>query len=324
MRRISSLAALASAAVLTLAACGSNDGGAKAPSAPAGVTVQAGSATSVHVMWNQATGQDGISGYEVYRGKTKVKDVPAGKNMIDITGLKPSTAYTFTVRARDAEGTLSPHSGEKPVTTPAAVAEDKEAPATPTELAGRSDGARAARLSWHQAAGDQGITSYDIYQGGSKIHSVGADATTARITRLRPGTHYSFTVIARDAADNTSPASRAVEVTTPRGPGDDPDTAPIDFRAATHTADGAYYADLSWLAPKTGTEVPSYQIYLDGKFATTLVWGGDVPRGRATYSVYVSKKAGETYRVKIRAKLPDGNWGRFSAERTVVTGDGKP
>ncbi|MFD7091897.1 fibronectin type III domain-containing protein [Streptomyces sp. NPDC056641] len=324
MRRTLSLAALASAAVLALGACGTGDEAAKAPSAPTGVTAQAGSATSVHVMWKPAAGKDGVSGYEVYRGKTKIKDVPAGQSMIDVTGLKPATAYTFSVRARGAEGTVSPPSGELAVTTPAAVAEDKKAPARPTGVTGKSDGARGARLNWAAAAGDQGVTSYDIYQGGSKIHSVDGEATGARLTQLRPGTRYSFTVTARDAADNTSPASRAVEITTPRGPGDDPDTAPIDFRAATHAADGAHYVDLSWLAPKTGGKVPSYQIYLDGKFATTLIWGGEPPTGRATYSVYASKKAGETYRVKIRAKLPDGNWGKFSAERTIVTGDARP
>ncbi|WP_046497154.1 fibronectin type III domain-containing protein [Streptomyces odonnellii] len=321
MRRFISLAALTSAVVLTAAACGSNDDEQKAPSAPAGVTAQAGSATSVHVMWNQPSEKAGISGYEVYRGKSKVKDVPAGTTMIDVTGLKPSTSYTFSVRARIDDGTYSPRSGEIPVTTPAAIAEDKVAPEQPQKLAGKSDGARAARLSWAKATGgDQGITSYDIYQGGSKIHSVSGDETSAHITLLRPGTRYSFTVAARDAADNTSPASRAVEITTPRGPGDDPDTAPIDFRATTHSADGGHYVDLSWFAPKTGTDVPSYQIYVNGTFATTLIWGGEPPKGRATYSVFVSKKADETYRVKLRAKLPDGNWGKFSEERSIVTG----
>jgi chitodextrinase len=322
MRRISSLATLVSATVLTLAACGTNDAAPLPPSAPAGVTVQAGSATSVHVMWSQAAGKARISGYSVYRGTSKVKDVPAGISMVDITGLRPSTAYTFTVRARDTQGRFSPHSNARPVTTPVAVAEDTKAPRRPAGLAGSSDSPRGARLRWDRAPGDQGITSYDIYQGGSKIHSVGGDATAARITRLRPGTHYSFTVSARDAADNTSPVSRTAEITTPRGPGDDPDTAPIDFRATTHTGDGAQYLDLSWQPPRAGPDSPSYEIYLNGTFATTLIWGGDAPRGRATYSVYAGEEGGAGYRVKIRAKLPDGNWGRFSAERSVVTGGG--
>ncbi|MFF5566915.1 fibronectin type III domain-containing protein [Streptomyces sp. NPDC012623] len=325
MPRNAARAALVPASLLlALAGCGANDDPAQPPPAPAGVTAQAGSATSVHVMWERAPEAAGVRVYEVYRGGVKVKDVPAERNMIDVSGLKPSTSYTFTVRARGAEGALSPHSGDVPVTTPADVTEDTEPPARPTGVTGKSDGPRGARLSWDRPEDGRGIVSYDILQGDARVHSVAGDATSARITRLRPGTHYRFTVTARDAADRTSPAGRTVEITTPRGPGDDPDTAPTGFRAATHTADGAYYADLSWLAPDTGVDVPEYQIYLDGSFATTLVWGAQAPKGRATYSVYVSKKAGETYRVKLRARLPDGTWGAFSPERTFVTGADRP
>ncbi|NNN36636.1 hydrolase, partial [Streptomyces sp. S3(2020)] len=39
---------------------------------------------------------------------------------------------------------------------------------------------------------------------------------------------------------------------------------------------------------------------------------------------YVGRDAGVTHRVRIRAKLPDGTWGGFSAQRTVTTGAGKP
>lgn len=324
MRRTSGLAALASAAALTLCACGSGEDAATRLPAPSGVSVQAGSATSVHVMWGSSPGGPEISSYQVYRGGTRVKDVAVGQNMVDITGLRPSTAYTFTVRARDTAGNLSPHSRERPVTTPAAVAEDHRAPAAPSGLSATSEGPRAAHLSWRAPTGDEGITSYDIHQGDAKIHSVAGATTTARITRLRPGTRYRFTVTARDAADNTSPASRTVEITTPDGPGDDPDTTPLDFRAASHPADGGHYLDLSWLPPKTGKDAPSYQIYLDGKFATTLIWGSETPQGRAAYSVYAGKQDRATYRVKIRAELPDGDWGRFSPERTVVISPGRP
>ncbi|QIQ01140.1 fibronectin type III domain-containing protein [Streptomyces liangshanensis] len=317
LSRIFRVAALSSVAALGLTACGSDDA---PPAAPSGVTAQAGTATSVHVMWRQAPESSGITAYEVYRGKTKVKDVPADQSMVDITGLDPSTPYTFTVRAKDGDGTYSPHSAARSATTPAAVPEDKKAPSRPAGLTAKSDGPRGALLTWTGLPGDEGVTSYDIYQGGSKIHSVAGGATSARITWLRPGTHYSFTLAARDAADNTSPVSRSVEVTTPKGPGDDPDTAPTAFRAETHAAGGAYYVDLSWVAPETGAEVTTYEIYLDGTFATTLIWGGEPPKGRATYSVFVGKKAGDAYRVKLRAKLPDGKWGRFSEERSVVTG----
>jgi hypothetical protein len=50
------------------------------------------------------------------------------------------------------------------------------------------------------------------------------------------------------------------------------------------------------------------------------VYGGDAPRDRAEYSFYAGREAGVTHRVRVRAKLPDGTWGGFSAERTVTTG----
>lgn len=67
--------------------------------------------------------------------------------------------------------------------------------------------------------------------------------------------------------------------------------------------------------------ITEYRIDLDGRQATSLVWGATPPSDRATYSFYVGREAAAvTYRVRIRAKLPDGTWGGFSAERTVTTG----
>ncbi|GGJ90234.1 hydrolase [Streptomyces camponoticapitis] len=328
MRRTPTQVALVTATALALVACGGggDDKDSEAPSAPTGFSVQAGSALSAHVMWEAAKDNVAVSGYVVYRGKDKIKDVPAEKLMIDITGLKPSTAYSFSVRAKDAAGNLSPHSQRKPVTTPAVTPEDKKAPARPVKLRGKHRGSKGAELTWSAPDKDQGITSYDILQGGSKIHSVGGDATRAEVGGLRPGTDYSFTLQARDAADNTSPASEPLKISTPKGPGDDPDTAPISFKVARHknVKEGAYYLDLSWLPPKVDGEVPSYEIHLNGNLTTTLVWGNKPPEGRTTESVFAGKKPGVSYKVKIRAKLPDGEWGSFSPELTMVTGEAKP
>ncbi|MET7519189.1 fibronectin type III domain-containing protein [Streptomyces sp. NPDC005480] len=288
--------------------------------APAGVTAQAGSATSVHVMWSRPEGDADVKGYTVYRGSTKVKEVPGEQHMVDVVGLRPRSAYTFSVRAEDTDGTLGPLSAKVPVTTPAAVAEDRSAPTRPGALRGRADGGRAASLSWGASKDDKGVVSYDIYQGASKIHSVGGDETRALITGLRPGTAYAFTVKARDAADNTSPAGPALRLTTAKGSDEGPGTAPTDFRAASRRAGGAYYIDLSWTPPRTGGTVPAYRICLDGRQATTLVWGDAPPKGTARNSFYVGKESGVRHRVRIRAQLPDGTWGAYSVERSVTTG----
>lgn len=326
MRRVppALMRALMCGSLLVLASCGwgaQDDGqGERLPSAPMGVTAAAGSATSVHVMWNRASEDPEVTRYEVYRGTTKVKEVPGGEHMVDITRLKPSTTYVFMVRARNAAGDSGPPSKQVRATTPAAVAADHTAPTRPGRPRGKAVGSRAVQLSWEKSTDDRGVASYDIYQGASKIHSVGGAQTAAVVTGLRPGTRYSFTVKARDAADNVSPGSDAVPLTTAPGSDDGRGTAPTGFRATTHRADGAYYIDLSWMAPEVDGVITEYQIHLDGRPVTSLVWGGTPPEGKSTYSFYVGRDAGVSHRVRISAKLPDGTWGGFSAERTVTTG----
>ncbi|MDQ1014002.1 fibronectin type III domain-containing protein [Streptomyces afghaniensis] len=311
------------AALVLVASCGRTGtgerDGASPPGAPTGVTATAGTATSVHVMWNTTARADV---YEVYRGTTKVRDVPGSQHMVDVTGLRPSTPYVFTVRARDAEGRPGPRGRQVRARTPAAVADDHSAPTRPSAPHGRAVGDRAVQLSWSASTDDRGVASYDIHQGNAKIHSVNGSQTAAVVTGLRPATAYSFTVRARDAAGNVSPAAPAVRVTTP-GTEDGRATAPTGFRARGHRADGAYYVDLSWVPPRVDGEITEYEIHLDGRPATSLVFGGDAPRDRATYGFYVGRHAGVSHRVRVRAMLPDGTWGGFSTERTVTTGQGR-
>ncbi|MEW1871693.1 fibronectin type III domain-containing protein [Streptomyces caelestis] len=313
-------------ALLLLASCrwgGPDDGarGERPPGAPTGVTAEAGSATSVHVMWNTVAGTE-VSHYEVYRGTTKVKEVPGAEHMVDVTRLRPATTYVFTVRARDAGGRLGPRSREVRATTPGATTADDTVPTRPAELHGRAAGSRAAQLSWSAARDDRGVVSYNVYQGGTKIHSVGGNQTATVVTGLRPGTRYSFTVRARDAADNLSPAGATVRLTTAGG-ADGPTGAPTGFRATSEWSDGAHHIVLHWVPPRVDGVITEYEVHLDGRVATSLVYGGDAPRDRATYRFHAGREAGVAHRVRIRAMLPDGTWGGFSAERTVTTGAGR-
>lgn len=294
-------------------------GGERPPGAPTGVTAQAGSATSVHVMWNAVAG---AGRYEVYRGTTKVKDVPGSAHMVDVTGLAPATSHVFTVRARDTEGRLGPPSRQVRATTPPAAAADGSPPTRPERSRGRALGSRAAQLSWSAAQDDRDVVSYTIHQGGTKIHSVGGNQTSAVVTGLRPGTRYVFTVRARDAAGNLSPPGAAVRLTTAGDAEGSAGTAPTGFRATTEWSDGAHHLVLSWVPPHVDGAVTEYEVHLDGRNATSLVYGGEPPRDRATYRCYLGREAGVTHRVRIRARLPDGTWGGFSAERTVTTGSG--
>lgn len=314
------------AVLLLVASCrwgGSGEtAGERPPGAPTGVTAAAGSATSVHVMWNAvATADARVSRYEVYRGTTKVREVPGTEHMVDVSRLRPATTHVFTVRARDADGRLGPPSRAVRATTPEAAAADDSPPTRPAEPHGRAAGSRAVQLSWSASTDDREVVSYDIHQGGKKIHSVGGNQTSTVVTGLRPGTRYAFTVRARDAAGNLSPPGATVRLTTAGGSDrGTAATAPTGFRATSQESDGAHYLALTWVPPRVDGVVTEYEVRLDGRAATSLVYGGDAPRDRAAYRFYLGREPGVTHRVRIRAVLPDGTWGGFSAERTVTTG----
>ncbi|WP_418953267.1 fibronectin type III domain-containing protein, partial [Streptomyces viridochromogenes] len=103
----------------------------RAPTPPAGVTATAGSAGTVHVMWSAAGDDRAVTGYAVYREGRKVKDLPATTLMTDVIGLAPATSHTFTVRARDAAGNVSPPSAPVTATTLPATVEDRTPPSAP-------------------------------------------------------------------------------------------------------------------------------------------------------------------------------------------------
>ncbi|WP_255306546.1 cellulase family glycosylhydrolase [Streptomyces sp. Wb2n-11] len=89
----------------------------QAPTAPTGLTSTAKTATSLALSWTASTDNTRVTGYDVYRGTTKVNAAPVTGTTYTDTGLSPSTAYSYTVRARDAAGNVSAPSAALSVTT---------------------------------------------------------------------------------------------------------------------------------------------------------------------------------------------------------------
>ncbi|MER7107576.1 cellulase family glycosylhydrolase [Streptomyces sp. NPDC000229] len=87
------------------------------PTAPTGLTSTAKTSTSVSLSWTAATDNVRVTGYDVYRGTTRVNAAPVTGTAYTDTGLTPSTAYGYAVRARDAAGNASAPSAALSVTT---------------------------------------------------------------------------------------------------------------------------------------------------------------------------------------------------------------
>ncbi|MBD9730433.1 cellulose binding domain-containing protein [Streptomyces sp. H28] len=99
-----------------------------------------------------------------------------------------------------------------------------EAPSAPGTPTASNVTDTSVKLSWSAATDDKGIKNYDVLRDGAKVATV--TGTTHTDTGLSKGTDYSYTVQARDTADQTGPVSGAVKVRTtgnteePPPPGD--------------------------------------------------------------------------------------------------------
>ncbi|MEU3188230.1 discoidin domain-containing protein [Streptomyces sp. NPDC006923] len=121
-------------------------------------------------------------------------------------------------------------------------------------------------LDWPAATDNTGVTSYVVYQDGKRIAVT--DATTLRVSGLTPEKEYSFTVVARDAALNTSGPSAAAVVTTPadndlalRKPvtassfsEDNTPEKAVDGDLSTRWAQGLGLPDPSWIQVDLGKD----------------------------------------------------------------------
>ena len=180
-----------------------------APSAPTSLAASGTTQTATNLTWTASTDNVAVTGYDVYRGATLVTTVTG--TSYTATGLTASTAYTFSVKAKDAAGNVSAASNVVNVTT-LAPATDTVAPTAPTSLAASGTTQTSTNLTWTASTDNVGVTGYDVYRGATLVTTVTGTSYTA--TGLTAATAYTFSVKAKDAAGNISASSNEVNVTT--------------------------------------------------------------------------------------------------------------
>ncbi|MFI6987846.1 glycosyl hydrolase family 18 protein [Nonomuraea wenchangensis] len=186
-----------------------------APSVPGNLRSTGVTSNSVSLAWNASTDNVGVTGYEVYRGATLVTTV-TGTTYTD-TGLTASTAYTYTVRARDAAGNRSAASAAVTATTSNGGGTDTTPPSVPGNLRSTGVTSSSVSLAWNASTDNVAVTGYEVYRGSTLVTTV--TGTSHTDTGLAANTAYTYTVRARDAAGNRSAASAAVTATTSNGGG---------------------------------------------------------------------------------------------------------
>jgi chitodextrinase len=113
-------------------------------------------------------------------------------------------------------------------------------------------------LSWTASTDAVGVTGYLVYINGTQVGTPSTNSYTA--TGLTNGVLYTFTVAARDAANNVS-AQSSPATATPAAPADT--TAPTVPTGLAATP-GNTQVSLTWTASTDAVGVAGYRIYVNG------------------------------------------------------------
>lgn len=105
------LAGVLVAPLVVLPSCSSSSGGgscAAAPGAPTGLAASSTTGTSTTLTWTASTvgANCSVTSYTIFQNGTQIGTSPSAS--FNVTGLSPSTTYTFTVTATDSAGTSPP------------------------------------------------------------------------------------------------------------------------------------------------------------------------------------------------------------------------
>jgi chitodextrinase len=179
-----------------------------APFAPSNLTATVLDARTIQLIWGIPSDDVGAANYQIYRDGALIGEAPALVSPpYQDTGLAIGTTYCYTVRAVDASGNTSGDSNQA-----CAAPVDTLLPSAPTDLEAVGVGSTSVELAWQASSDDVGVAGYRIFRGAEEV---GQPATTSFAdTGLAPGTGYTYTVVAVDAAGNISLPSESVDVTT--------------------------------------------------------------------------------------------------------------
>ena len=162
-------------------------------------------------------------------------------------------------------------------------------PPTPPTVSVGAVSSSTVALAWSGATDSVGVTGYYVFRNSVQIAAV--TTTSYTDTGLAPGTPYSYTVEAYDAAGNVSTPSNTVTVTTPL-----PATPPAPTLSSANVT--ASSVTLSWTTVHDSSGGITYTVdrgstpLASGTTATTYTDRGVAPATQYSYTVQAIDAAG--------------------------------
>ncbi|MEK3884380.1 fibronectin type III domain-containing protein [Paenibacillus sp. PL2-23] len=270
-----------------------------APSAPQGLTAQAGDGT-ITLSWQANTERD-LAGYRLYSSTDQGKSWDAGillgvETSYTAHGLTNGSTYTYALAALDTSDNASPKSAPA-----SATPVDRTPPGAPAEIGAEAgDGEVIVRWSAVGAADLHGYILYVSEDGGTTWRP-GIEAGNVlayTVTGLANNTVYTFAVAAKDQVGNES--GKSVYTTATPVDGAAP-SAPAGLTA--EAGDGEVKLRWSPVPPEEGAE--GYLVYVseDGG----AVWLAPLPAGNAAEYVVGGLTNGVAYTFAVAAFDGQGN-----------------
>jgi fibronectin type 3 domain-containing protein len=181
-----------------------NDGGAVPTTTTSAVSASGGAwhTVQVHVHVDPTTGSAGST--EVWLDGAAVNDLTS-------TGVDLGTPPVAKVELGDPGSATSTRSWDvsfDEVAFDTSFIGDVTAPTEATGLTATAHSGLRVDLSWAAATDDTGVTGYDIYRNGALITTTPPTTTYQDLT-VSPLTSYTYRLVARDGANNSSPFSNA-------------------------------------------------------------------------------------------------------------------
>ena len=291
--------ALSASDVTELYQLGTPTGDTTAPSTPANLTASAASASQINLSWSASTDNVGVTGYQVFRNGTLVGS-PSTNSYSD-TGLSASTAYSYTVKARDAAGNTSANSNTVSATTQAGGTGGTPTvtlTANPTTV---TQG-QSTTLTWSSTNATScalsGGYSATVGTSGTQVVTPGANNTSYTITCTGTGGSATQTV--------WIPWGTSADTTAPSTPAN-----------LTASAASASQINLSWSASTDNVGVTGYQVFRNG----TLVGS---PSTNSFSDTGLSASTAYSYTVKARDAAGNTSASSNTASATTQAGSTTP
>src|SRR3989440_9825375 len=203
-----------------------------------------------------------------------------------------------------------------------ALAADNTPPTKPTNNHVTAVTETTVSLAWNKSTDNVGVTEYDVFKQGQFMLKVGGTTLKATVTKLTPGTQFVFTIVARDAAGNSSQDSNEATATTKPSNDKTPPGVPGNLHSTAQTNSTV---TLVWNASKDnagGIGLAGYDVFQNG--VTAPVASTDASTTTATVG---NLAANTSFTFRVRARDLANNASALSAAGTGQTkngGGGRP